>query len=103
MLALPLAAPARAFARHLTEQQVKALEATCEKAREAKLAPLREQAIRDCIAQPRSDPAYCRDYFKDFGDARLLANGHVSPRMFHDLPECLAADEARRHFGLYPP
>lgn len=91
------------MARHLTEQQVKALEATCEKAREAKIAPLREQAVKECIAQPRSDPVYCRDYFKDFGAARRLASGAVTPRMFHNIPECTAADEARQHFGLYPP
>jgi hypothetical protein len=92
-----------AMARHLTEQQVKALEATCENAREARLAPLREQAIKDCIAQPRSDPGFCREHFKDFGAARRLASGAVNPRMFHNIPECAAADEARQHFGLYPP
>jgi hypothetical protein len=91
-----------ATARHISEQQVKALEATCEKAREAKLAPLREQAIKDCIAQPRSDPVLCREHFKDFGAARRLASGAVNPRMFHNIPECAAAEEARQHFGLYP-
>jgi hypothetical protein len=91
-----------AMARHLTERQVHALEAGCEKAREAKLAPLREQAIKDCIAQPRSDPALCREHFKDFGAARRLASGAVNPRMFHNIPECAAAEEARQHFGLYP-
>ena len=90
------------MARHLTERQVQALEAACEKAREAKLAPLREQAIKDCIAQPRSDPAVCREHFRDFGAARRLASGAVHPRMFHNMPECAAAEEARQHFGLYP-
>ena len=92
-----------AFARHLNEQQVKALEAVCEKAREARIAPLREQAIKECIAMPRSDPAACRERHRDFGEARRADSGRLLPRMFHDLPECVQAHEARQHFGLNPP
>ena len=91
-----------AAANHLTEQQAKALEAACEKAREDQLVPLREQAIRDCIAQPRSDAASCRHHFRDFGDARQLPSGRVQPRLLHNIPECASADEARRHFQLNP-
>ena len=104
LVAVFVAVSARtAWPRHLTEVQVKALEATCEAVREARIAPLREQAIKECIAQPRSDPAFCRAHFKDFGEPRLLESGRVLPRMFHDLPECTQAWEARQHFNLYPP
>jgi hypothetical protein len=91
-----------AAASHLTEQQVTALESTCEKSREAQIAPLREQAIKDCIAQSRSDPAFCRQHFKDFGDARQLGSGRVQPRMLHNILDCASADEARRHYQLNP-
>jgi hypothetical protein len=104
LVAVFLAVSARiAWPRHLTEATVKALEATCETVREAKIAPLREQAIKDCIAQPRSDPEFCRAHFKDFGAPHPLKTGKVAPRMFHDLPECTQAWEARQHFNFYPP
>ena len=91
-----------AFSRHLKEQQVKALEAVCETARAARIAPLREQAIKECIAMRRSDAAVCRERHKDFGEARRADDGRLVPRMFHNLPECAQAHEARQHFGLYP-
>jgi hypothetical protein len=76
---------------------VAALEAQCEQEREAKIKPIRDEQIADCKAtHPNVDPGYCERYWKNFGVARRGPNGTFIPRMFNDLPVCLAALKARR-------
>jgi hypothetical protein len=77
------------------EAAVKALENKCEEAREVLLKPLREAEIARCKSKPESDPAYCERYWRNYGNATLISNGTMGPRMFFDLPECVAAEEAR--------
>lgn len=79
-----------------TESEVKALDAKCEQAREAKLKPMRDAEIAKCKASKRNDPEYCERYWRDLGAATRLPNGSVKPRLFDDLPECVAAFEARQ-------
>ena len=76
--------------------EVASLEAQCEAAREAKIKPLRDGEIAKCKASRRDDPAYCERYWSDYGNARRLPNGTMSPRMFDDLPECVSATQARK-------
>lgn len=78
------------------ENEVKELEARCEQAREAKLKPLRDAEIAKCQAGKRNDPDYCERFWRDLGAATRLPNGAVKPRMFDDLPQCVAAFKARR-------
>ena len=85
-----------AAAAELTEQQVQAMEQKCETAREAKLKPLRDAEIARCKSERGTDPDYCERYFRNYGDSMRSANGTMTPRMFHDLPECVAALEARQ-------
>ncbi|HWK74527.1 MAG TPA: hypothetical protein VNQ81_09680 [Povalibacter sp.] len=80
----------------VTESEVKELEAKCEQAREAKLKPMRDAEIAKCKASKRNDPDYCERFWRDLGAATRLPNGSVRPRMFDDLPECVAAFKARR-------
>ena len=75
---------------------VAALEAKCEAARAAHIKPLREAAIAKCKAEGRNDPGYCERFWSDYGNAHRMPNGVMSPRMFDDLPECLAAAQARK-------
>lgn len=77
------------------------LDARCEAAREAQLKPLREAEIASCKADKRNDPAWCERFNKDYGQGGRTIHGAPRPRMFDDLPECVAAREAqqgtRRH------
>ncbi len=75
---------------------VAALEARCEAEREEMIKPLREMEISKCKADSRNDPAYCERYWKDYGNAVRSSNGSMVPRMFDDLPVCVAAFEARK-------
>jgi hypothetical protein len=68
------------------------LDAACEAAREAKLAPLRAQYIEECVQkQQRPDRASCERFYADFGNR----SGNRPP-LFYDLPECVAAHEHRK-------
>lgn len=84
------------FAYSLDEAEVANMEASCEAAREERLKPLRDAEIAKCKADKRTDPAYCERFWSDYGNAVRLPNGRMQPRMFDDLPECVAAQEARR-------
>ena len=75
---------------------VAALEAKCAAAREAHIKPLRDAEVAKCKADARNDPDYCVRYWSDYGNAHRLPNGTMSARMFDDLPECVAADKARK-------
>jgi hypothetical protein len=75
------------------------LDARCDEAREAKIAPLREAEIANCKQDRREDPAFCEHFNADFGDGGRTVNGGVWRRMFDDLPECVDAlqETNRRH------
>lgn len=75
---------------------VAALEAKCEAERQAKIKPLRDAAIAQCKADQNNDPAYCERFWKDYGNSMRGANGGTIPRMFDDLPICVAAFKARK-------
>lgn len=75
---------------------VAALETRCETEREAKIKPLREAETAKCKADQNNDPGYCERFWKGYGSARRGATGGTIPRMFDDLPICLAAFKARK-------
>jgi hypothetical protein len=84
--------PAVVFADPASD--VAALEAECEAEREAKLKPLRDVEIAKCKADQNNDPGYCERFWKDYGNSMRGANGGTIPRMFSDLPICVAAFKA---------
>ena len=86
--------PAVVFADQASD--VAALEAKCEAEREAKIKPLRDVEIAKCKADQNNDPGYCERFWKDYGNSMRGANGGTIPRMFSDLPICVAAFKARK-------
>jgi hypothetical protein len=66
------------------------LDDLCEKEREKRLAPEREQ-----LEDWRSSQEYCENYYSDYGAAVRLDTGYVRPALYMDLPECVAAWEAK--------
>jgi hypothetical protein len=71
----------------------KELDAACERAREMKLAPLREQYIEECVAVQKKDRAYCERFYSDYG----ARTGNRAP-LFYDLPECVEAYNYRNSY-----
>lgn len=95
-LALAIAIAVAVAAGAADTPDVAALQAQCEVAREAKLKPIRNAEIAKCKASERNDPAWCERFYVDYGNAVRRPNGTMSPRMFNDLPECIAAEKARK-------
>jgi hypothetical protein len=72
------------------------LRSQCEEAREAHLAPLREQKTQECIAEKQKSPDECERFYSDYGDGGRTAAGGHRERMFHDIPECQPLYEAEK-------
>jgi len=89
-----LSSPTSVFADKTSD--VEALEAQCEKEREALIKPLREMEIAKCKADTHNKPDYCERFWSDYGNPVRRANGTMSGRMFDDLPVCVAAYQARK-------
>ena len=87
-------------------QSLQQLERQCEQAREELIAPLRRQAIDQCIGDrttgrsgsrsSRDAREHCERFYTDFGQGGITQFGGFRPRMFHDIPECLKFYEAER-------
>jgi uncharacterized protein DUF4124 len=81
----------------ITEMSLADLDRRCEAAREKIIAPLRKAEIEKCIQTETGDQAWCEVFWADYGDARRTASGMITPRLFHDIPECVEAlDERHR-------
>jgi hypothetical protein len=86
---LALAVPAMSVAD--AARQLAALEAQCAKDREAKIKPLREAQIAKCKADKANDPEHCEHFWSDYGNG-----GRRRPRLFDNLPSCVAAAKSRK-------
>ena len=96
------------FAIAVTVQasSIEELQKQCEDAREALIAPLRQQAIDECIAERESGRSgsrssrdarvHCENFYADFGNGGTTQSGGFRQRMFHDIPECQALYEAEQ-------
>jgi len=73
-----------------SEPSLEQLRQRCEAAREVRLAPLREQAIQDCVSRPRStrNRAQCEEFYRDFGQGGGTVGGGFRAPMFIEVPEC---------------
>ncbi len=90
-----LALPGKSQANSL-----QALERQCENARERLIAPLRQDAINQCMADrasgnrgsrsSRDAREFCERFYADFGQGGRTQSGGFRQRMFHDIPECQA-------------
>jgi hypothetical protein len=89
-------------AREITRDQGLELMDECQRQREEHIAPLREQAIEECITERRRDRAYCQRYYRDYGEAMPNVGGGMRPGMFWDLPVCEDAYAAERYFKMNP-
>jgi len=79
----------------ITEMSLEDLDRRCEDVRDAKIAPLKEAEIENCIQTETGDQAWCETFWADYGAPRQTVSGALIPRMFHDLPECTEAWEER--------
>ena len=91
-----------AAANEITRDGAVELMQECQEQREENIAPLREQAIEDCVTNKGRDREYCERFNRTFGNARPRAGGGMIPGMFWELPDCQNADAAQRFFRMNP-
>jgi len=77
----------------MTEKSLEELKQICEEARERLLKPLREEKIEQCASEKRKTREDCERFYSSFGDATLHQRYYL-PRMFDNIPECVAARKA---------
>ena len=100
--AITLALSASAAAKEITRDDALELMEECQRQREENIAPLREQAIEDCVTNRRRDREHCESFNRTFGNARPRGNGTMIPGMFWELPICEQAVSAERYFRMNP-
>ena len=76
------------------EQTQQKLDAACEQAREARIAPLRKEKIEACIKSgERENRKACEAEYSHFGQ-----RAGKRPAMFYDIPECVKAFEFQNSY-----
>lgn len=88
-----------AQAKEITREQAEELMQTCQQEREANIAPMREEAIENCVNNQRRDREFCERHNRNFGKRRA---GGTMPGMFWHLPVCEKAVAAERYFRMNP-
>lgn len=79
------------------QKQLVELDRVCEAAREKRLAPMRAERIERCVKNGGRTQESCTEEFAHWGNTQKLATG-ARAGLFYDLPECIAADEARQKY-----
>lgn len=89
---LPASAQTEAELRRLDE-----LDRQCEAAREKKLAPLRAARIERCVREDKRKLDECTAELATWGQTQGTKSA-ARTGLFYDLPECVAAFEARQQY-----
>jgi len=84
----------------VTQEEVEKLRQQCETAREKHLAPLRKDAIEECISQKVKTPEECKQFYADFGESGITQGGSFRQRRFHNIPECQPYYEAEKKLHM---
>jgi Ni/Co efflux regulator RcnB len=91
------AVPAARAQTDSDQKRLADLERACEAAREKRLAPMRAERIERCVKDDKRSRADCTEEFANWGNTQRVATG-TRPGMFYDLPECVAAEDARQKY-----
>jgi hypothetical protein len=86
-------------AAEITREQAGELMQECQAQRQQKIAPLKAEAIEDCVTRQRKERGYCERFNKNFGERTPAGNRRG---MFWDLPACQQAVSAQQYFKKYP-
>lgn len=87
-------------ASHLTEADVVAMEQRCNALRQEKLAPEKAAVLRQCLDSGEADRETCRQKAAEYGEMQVAPV--YRPARYSDLPECVEAYKARKHYDLNP-
>ncbi len=74
------------FSEKMTRDDAVEVMAQCQMQRQAKIAPLRQKAIEDCVTNKGRDREYCERFNRSFGDPTPRAGAEWSPGCFGNSP-----------------
>jgi hypothetical protein len=83
----------------ITRQQAAELMQECRAQRQQNIAPLKQQAIDDCVNKQLLVEETCERFNRNFGERSPTGNMRA---MFWDLPVCEQAVAADNYFKKYP-
>jgi len=86
-------------AKEIDRAEAEALMAECQRQRAEKIAPLKKQAVEDCVARNLRDRESCERYNRNYGER---THGGTRPGMFWNLPVCEEAIAAEKYFKMNP-
>ena len=90
-----------AVAEEVTREHAAELMEWCQRERARKIAPLKEDAIKQCVERRGWDRETCEPRYNNFGERRRGPNGML-PGMFWDSELCTEALDAERYFLQNP-
>jgi hypothetical protein len=88
-----------AYAAEINRAQAEELLQQCQAQRQENIAPLRQEAIEDCVTRQRRDRAYCERFNQNYGERSPTG---TRMGMFWDLPVCMQATDAQAYFRKNP-
>ena len=91
--------PTIGLAKDVDRTGADALMAECQQQRAENIAPLKEQAIEDCVTRNLKDREACERHNQNFGER---THGGRQPGLFWNLPVCTDAVAAERYFRMNP-
>jgi hypothetical protein len=94
-----LALNLNALAEEISREQVGELLQVCQAQRQQKIAPLKAEAIEDCVTRRGKDRDHCQRFNQNYGE-RTTVGSRIG--MFWDLPACQRAVNAQQYFQKYP-
>jgi len=87
------------LAEDITRQRARELMQECQSERKRNIAPLKEQAINNCINNQNRGKDTCEQYYRNFGER---TEGGRQTGLFWGLPICEKAFEAEKYFNMNP-
>ena len=87
------------YAEEITREGAEQLLQECQYQRQRNIAPLKDQAIEDCVNKRSGDREYCERYNRNFGERTA---GGTQRGLFWNLPECEAWWAADKYFKMNP-
>lgn len=91
-----------AQAETITRSQADELMSECQAYRQQQIAPLKAIEIDNCINEQNKEAAYCKRYYRDYGESFTQGNGTFKLGLYWDYPTCAKALKAEKYFKLYP-
>ena len=102
ILALSIALAVPGLAVEVHRDDVPEMMEACQRERQRQIAPLREEAIEDCVNRRMHSREECERRNRNFGERMRNADGTTRPGLFWNLPLCKQADAADRYFRANP-